>query len=626
MSGEEVLTRVLSLLPSKADIGESRFEAANVVIFSKNFDFFMNAHEVLREVAKEVKLRIEARADRSLLMPAEDAESEIRKIIKDAGVTDIFFDTYGSKVIIEVEKPSEVLGNGNNKITEIKKKTAWTPVIQRKPPLKSDIINTIRRIWTQNSKDRSNFLHGVGKRIYEDFKETEWTRVSFLGAAREVGRSSMLLQTNGSRVLMDCGINVANKDKAFPVLDAPEFQIERLDAVVISHSHLDHVGFTPFLYKYGFKGPVYMTPPSLPLAVLLSLDAMEIAHKDGGNAPYSSKEIEQMVLHTIPLPYEEVTNITPDVRLTLYNAGHILGSSIIHFHIGEGFYNLVYTGDMKYGPTKMHDSAVNKFPRVEAVMIESTYGSPRDLLPSLKDAQDSLVKEINEVIDNKGKILIPTAGVGRVQEVMLTVEEAVRNGTLPEIPIYIDGMVWDATAIYTTYPEYLRKNIRKLVFSNEENPLLNPLFKRVGGQKDRKSIVDADESSIIMATSGMLNGGPSVFYLSQLAPYEKNKLIFVTYQGRGTLGETVMHQPKDILINQRDRIPLNMKVVKAEGFSAHSDRKQLLSYLKNMEPRPGLIMPVHGDPAKLPEFASTIRNTLRMSTKIPNILDSIRLK
>jgi len=626
MSGQEVLDRVLSLLPKNADIGESRFEAANVVIFSKNFDFFMTAHEVLREVAKEVKLRIEARADRSLLMPAEEAEGHIRKLIESAGVTDIFFDTYGSKVIIEVENPSEVIGNGRDMVQEIKKKTSWTPVIQRKPPLKSDIINTIRRILTQNSKDRAGFLHDVGLRIYEDSKETKWARVSFLGAAREVGRSSMFLQTNVSRILMDCGINVANKDKAFPILDAPEFRIERLDSVVISHSHLDHVGFTPFLYKYGFKGPVYMTPPSLPMAVLLSLDAMEIAHKDGGNAPYSSKEIEQMVLHTITLPYEEVTNITPDVRLTLYNAGHILGSSIIHMHIGEGFYNLVYTGDFKYGPTKMHDAAVNKFPRVEAVMTESTYGSPKDLLPSIKEAQDTLITEINDTIDKGGKILIPTAGVGRVQEIMLTVEEAVREGKLPEIPIYVDGMVWDATAIYTTYPEYLRRNIRKLVFSNQENPLLNPMFKRVGGQKDRQSIVAEDNSSIIMATSGMLNGGPAVYYFSQLAPYEQNKLMFVTYQGRGTLGETVMHRPREVQINQRDRIPLNMQVLKAEGFSAHSDRKQLLAYIKNMEPKPGLVLPIHGDHQKMPEFASTIRNTLRVSTKIPNLLDSIRLK
>ncbi len=625
MAGKDVLERVLSLLPSKADVGESRFEAANVVIFTKNFDFFLNAPDYLREVAREVKLRVEARADRSLLLPPEDARGKIEKLMGKAGVTDVFFDTYGSRVIIEVERPSDILRNGAGKLHELKKEIAWTPVIQRKPPLKSDIINTIRRILTQNSKERASFLHSVGMKIYGDAKETEWFRVSFLGAAKEVGRSAFLLQTNQSRVLVDCGINVSNRDNAYPRLDAPEFRIDQLDAVAISHAHLDHVGFTPFLYKYGYEGPVYMTPPSLPLSVLLQLDAIEIAYKEGKGAPYSSKDIEKMVLHTITVPYEEVTNITPDIRLTAYNAGHILGSAVLHFHVGEGFYNLVYTGDFKYGPTKMHDPAHNRFPRVEAVLTESTYGKAEDVLPSIREAQAELIATIRETVEAGGKILIPTAGVGRVQEIMLTVEEAVRRGTLPELPIYVDGMVWDATAIYTTYPEYLRKDIRNVVFSTEENPLLNPIFRRVGGQKEREGIVAEEGPSIIMATSGMLNGGPSVFYFSKLAPYEGNAVVFVSYQGEGTLGRQVMARPKDVVVGNA-KIPVRLKVVKAEGFSAHSDRRQLLAYLGNMEPKPGLVLPVHGSPDKLPEFAAAIRSKLRISTRTPNLLDALRLK
>lgn len=617
---------MLGLLPKDADIGESRFEAANVVIFTKNQDFLLTAHEHLRDVARKVKLRIEARADRSLLLKEPDATRKIKEICGDAGITDIFFDTYGSTVIIEVERPSEILGDGGETMQRIKKETSWTPIIQRKPPLKSDIINTIRKILTDNSKERAEFLDTVGKRIYGEGKEPEWARVSFLGAAREVGRSAVYLQTNESRVLMDCGINVANPDEAFPILDAPEFSIEELDAVAISHAHLDHSGFTPFLYKYGYKGPVYMTLPTLPMSVLLQLDSLNIAHKEGKKAPYSSKEIEQLVLHTITMPYEEVTNITPDVRLTLYNAGHILGSSIMHFHIGEGFYNLVYTGDFKYGPTKMHDRAHTNFPRVEAVIMESTYGNKEDVLPSIKEAQNTLVDMVNGTIKRGGKVLIPTAGVGRVQEVMLTVEEAVRKGKIPEVPIYVDGMVWDATAIYTTYPGYLRHNIRKLVFSTEKNPLLNPIFRRVGGQKDRESLVAEEGPSIIMASSGMLSGGPSVFYFRKLAPYEQNSIIFVTYQGARTLGRRVLSKPREVTINQKDRIPVRLKIHRAEGFSAHSDRRQLLSYLRDMKPRPGLILPVHGDPNKIPHLARAIRHKLHMSTKIPHLMDSVRLK
>ena len=626
MSGKEILERVVGLLPGHANVGESRFEAANVVIFTKNFDFLMKAHEYLREIAKEVKLRVEARADRSLLVPAEEAETTIRQICKKAVITDIFFDTYGSKVIIEVERPSEILGNGAEKLQEIRKKTAWTPVIQRRPPLKSDIITTIRRVLTNKSKERATFLNKVGMRIYEEAKEPTWVRTSFLGSGWEVGRSAIYLQTDGSRILLDCGINVANKDKAFPILDAPEVDIGRMDAVVISHPHMDHIGFVPFLFKYGYDGPVYMTPPSLPIGVLVQLDSIEIAYKEGGTAPYSSKEVEKMVLNTITMPYEEVTNVTPDTRITLYNAGHMLGSSIVHAHIGEGLYNLVYTGDMKFAESRLHEAAVNKFPRVEAVIIEATYGGEKDMQPPREDSERSLMKTIQETVDKGGKVLIPTLGAGRAQEVMLMVEEAARKKELPDVPFYVDGMLWDATAIYTTYPEFLHKDIRKKVFSTEENPLLSPIFKKVGGQKERENIVAEEGPSIIMATSGMLTGGPSVFYLSRLAFYEQNSIIFISYQGEGTLGRQVQKKPRELQINHKERIPLRMNVVSVEGFSAHSDRKELMEYIGTMEPRPGIVLPVHGDRGRTAELASGIRRNLRISTKVPHNLDAIRLK
>jgi len=629
LGGEELLKQIVESLPDKADISEARFEGAGVVVFTRNHEFLLSAPSYLREVAKNFKLRVEARADTGILMPVEDAEEVIRKIAGNAGITSIFFDASGSRVLIEVEKPSVILGNGAEKLQEIKKKTNWTPVIFRTPPLKSEIINTIRRILTQNSKERAKFLHEVGLRIYSEGKEPKWVRVSFLGGAKEVGRSSILLQTPESRILLDCGVNVSSTENAFPALDAPEFDISRLDAVIITHAHLDHSGFLPFLFKYGYEGPVYMTHPTLPLSVLLQLDYLEVAQREGNIVPYSGKEIEKMVLHTITLPYEEVTNITPDVRLTFYNAGHILGSAITHLHIGEGLYNLVYTGDMKYAPTRLHEPAWNKFPRVETVILESTYGGNDDIQPSRREAEEKLIEIVKKTQERGGKVLIPVLGAGRSQEIMILVHEAVKSGKLGEIPIYVDGIVWDATAIYTTYPEYLHRNIRKRVFSTEENPLLDPMFRRVGGQKEREGIVSAKESCIIMATSGMLTGGPSVFYFTNLAMDSRNSIIFVNYQAVGTLGRTVQRKPEEVVINERGErkvIPLRMEVHTVDGFSAHSDRKQLIAYVRNMEPRPNLVMTVHGEPGKCVELASGIRSVLKISTRVPNVLDAIRLK
>ncbi len=618
-------------MPKKADIRESRFEGAGVVIFSKDLPFVLKASEYLSEVAKKMKLRVEARADKSLLLPPEDAKEKIEKAIEKAGITDIFFDTHRSRVIIEVEKPSEVLGNGLDKITEIKAKTAWTPVIQRKPPLKSDIITTIRKIMTKNSKARADFLNRVGMRIYSEGKEPKWVRASFLGGAKEVGRSAILVQTPESHILMDCGINVAKTgEDSFPVLEAPEFRIDRLDAVIVSHAHLDHSGFVPFLYKYGYKGPAYCSKPTLHLSTLLQLDAIEVAQKEGQKAPYSSKDIEDAILHSITLPEEEVSNITPDVRLTLYNAAHILGSNIIHLHIGEGFYNLVYTGDFKYGPSRLHEPANNQFPRVEGLIMEGTYGGKDNVEASRKEAEDHLLANVKEILDKKGKMLIPVLGAGRAQEVMLILEAAMTENRLPKVPIYVDGIVWDSTAIYTTYPEFLHRSIRRAVFSTEKNPLLNPIFGRVGGQKEREEIVAKDESCIIMATSGMMTGGPSVFYLSKMAGNPNNGIMFVNYQGEGSLGRKVQSRPKNIVMatrgNARTVLPLNAKVFTVHGLSAHSDRKQLVAYVGNMNPKPNNVMVVHGEAGKTLDLASKIRSTFRIRASAPNILDAVRLK
>ncbi|MBR9681288.1 MAG: beta-CASP ribonuclease aCPSF1 [Candidatus Altiarchaeota archaeon] len=631
MGGLEILREVKASLPKKADLKDSRFEGAGVVVFSNDLSFVLKAPEYLREVAKKMKLRVEARADRSLLLPPGDAKEKIEKIIKSANMTDIFFDAYGSKVIIEVEKPSEVLGNGLEKIMEIKAKTAWTPLIQRKPPLKSDIITTIRKVMTKNSKERAEFLNQVGMKIYSEGKEPKWVRVSFLGAAREIGRSAIFVQTPESRILMDCGINVAGTgEDSFPLLEAPEFRIDALDATIISHAHLDHSGFVPFLYKYGYKGPVYCSKPTLHLSTLLQLDAIEVAQREGQKVPYSTKDIENTILHSITLPEEEVANITPDVRLTLYNAAHILGSNVIHLHIGEGFYNLVYTGDFKYGPSRLHEPATNQFPRVEGLIMESTYGGKDNVEISRKDAEDNLLTSVKEILKKKGKLLMPVLGAGRAQEVMLILEAAMTENRLPKVPIYIDGIVWDSTAIYTTYPEFLHKDIRRAVFSTEKNPLLNPIFGRVGGQKEREDIVKADESCIIMATSGMMTGGPSVFYFAQIATNPNNGILFVNYQGEGTLGRRVQRQPREITMatrgNPRTVIPLNAKVFTAGGLSAHSDRKQLVAYVGNMSPKPNNVIVVHGEPGKAADLAAKIRNTFRIRSSAPNLLDSMRLK
>ena len=340
----EILKEILDDLP-KGKISDAGFEGANIVLYTKDKDFFFNNNNIIREIVNKIKKRVELRPDPSITMDREKAEDKIMKLVpEEAKIDQILFDPQRSIVIIEAEKPGLAIGKQGENLKQIREKTLWIPVIKRTPAIKSQIIENIRAVLYQNSDYRRKFLNKVGKRIYNGWlrgKKNEWIRITYLGSGRQVGRSCIFLQTPESRILMDCGVDVADVKNAYPMLEAPEFKIEELDAVVISHSHLDHCGFLPYLFKFGYKGPVYCTKPTRDVMSLMLLDYVKIMRYEGGEPIFTSEEVKEMVKHTITLEFEEVTDITPDVRLTFYNAGHILGSAMIHLHIGNGLHNLV---------------------------------------------------------------------------------------------------------------------------------------------------------------------------------------------------------------------------------------------------------------------------------------------
>lgn len=630
MKQHDAIESLLGRLPKDAKISKWRFEAANIVLFTESPSFFLHCGDTVRELAKEFKKRIEVRADAALLVPIEKAENRLRKIIpKEAGITSLDFDSAGCKVLVEAEKPGMVIGKSGEVLAAIKKDTRWTPEIFRTPPMKSDIITTIRNTLIEESKARADFLHKTGERIYMEAKEPEWVRVSFLGGAREVGRSCILVQTPESNVLLDCGVNVANDKNAYPYVTASEFNIQKLDAVVITHAHLDHSGFLPYLFKYGYKGPVYTTAPTRALMALLQLDYNDVVVKDGKSPLYSSKDIKDEILRTILLDYGVVTDITPDVRLTLYNAGHIIGSACAHLHIGDGVHNLLYTGDIKYDRTMTLEPAVNKYPRVETVILESTYGASGDVQRNRDEADEEMVKVIKETIGGGGKVLIPVLGVGRSQELMLLLEERFRVGDLKDIPVYLDGMMWDATAIHTTYPEFLSKTIRKEVFKRDKNPLMSNCFKRVGSQKERDQIIGGGPC-VIMATSGMLTGGSSVQYLQRLCDEKNNALVFINYQGEGSLGKRIQKGWRELPITDkvghRHVAKVNLSVHTISGFSAHASRSELMKFISQMSPHPRRVIVDHGEASKCLDLAKSLHRALRIESNAPKNLETLRLR
>ena len=613
-------------------ISSANFEAANIVLYTDDLDFFRDNNGKIKELVNKFKKRIELRADSKLLKSQEETEKIIKqKIPKDAGLTEILFDPQRSVLIIEAKRPGLVIGKSGTILKEIKDESFWVSQVQRSPAIKSKITESIRAVLYQNNNTRKRFLNSIGKKIYKEWnpeKMEEWIRISLLGGGRQVGRSCLLLQTPQTKVLLDCGINVAAKGKEkFPYLDVSEFKINELDAIILSHAHLDHSCLVPYLFKMGYRGPVYMTAPTRDISSLLALDFIGVAYKQASAPLFSSTDVKEMVKHTICLNYNEVTDIAPDIRITFYNSGHALGSAITHINIGNGAHNLVYCGDFKYLKTKLLERAVSNFPRLETLIIESTYGSKNDMIPPREESEEQLISTIKETIEKGGKVLVPELGLGRAQETMLILEEAMRNNKLPTIPIYIDGMIWDINGIHTAYPDFLNTHVRREIFQ-DKNPFISDVFKRVGSSSERKQVIEGGPC-VVLATSGMLVGGASVEYLRHFASNKKNKICFVCYQGVGSLGRQIQDGIKQVQMNvegKEEMIAVNLDIITIPGLTAHAGRKELLEYANRIQPRPNRIIIQHGEQSKCLDLASSIYKLHHIETNVPRNLETIRLR
>jgi KH/beta-lactamase-domain protein len=629
----EISQHILEHVPKEAEITRIEYEGPALAVYTKKPEILVEQSYIVGDIVNLIRKRIVIRSDPSVRLPEKEAERIIHEIVpRDAEITNINFDPSLGEVIVEAQKPGLVIGKNGAILQEIVRETRWRPRILRSPPIPSKIIAHMRHYLHTESKERERILRTVGERIFRPMvHKVGDVRITALGGFREVGRSAILLQTRESQVLIDCGINPGSTKpfEVFPRLDAPQFDLDTLDAVIISHSHLDHCGLLPFLYKYGYDGPVYCSAPTSNLMTLLQLDYLDVSSKQGTMPPYDQRDVRETVLHTLQLRYGAVTDIAPDIRLTLHNAGHILGSSLVHLHIGEGMHNIVYTGDYKYGRTVLLESATTEFPRVETIITESTYGALQDVMPSRIEAERKLTSIINETLDREGKVLIPVPAVGRAQEIMLIIDGYMRRGLLKEAPVFIEGMISEATAIHTAYPEYLARDVRNSILHEGINPFQSDYFTIVEHPSAREEIIDG-EQSIIIATSGMLEGGPIIDYFKRLAPDEHNTIIFVSYQIEGTLGRRVQKGLTETsMINNEGKIEVvkvNLRIETTEGFSGHSDRKQIANYIHRVMPRPERIIVCHGEKRKCLGMARFFQRKYKIEAIAPENLETIKLR
>ncbi len=621
---------ISNTIPPEAMISNVELEGPEIAIYTKNPKAFFENENYVAKIASELKKRVNIRTDKSLLTEIDQAKAMIEKIVpKEADIKEIMFNPVFSEVVIESIKPGLVIGKGGETSKRIILETGWTPKIIRAPTSPSEILKGIRHHMHKYANERKKILQDTAKKIYDTNANLDsWIRMTALGSFQEVGRSCILVETRDTKVMMDCGVSVASFDDPFPYLDAIRFPINELDAVIISHAHLDHTGFLPYLYKLGYDGPTYCTDPTRDLMALLQFDYVDVMVKEGREPPYTERDVKEAAKHCITRDYREVTDIAPDMRLTFHNAAHILGSASVHLHIGEGGHNIVYSADIKYGFTRLFDMVDIKYPRLETLILESTYGAQNDIQPQREEAEQRLVQVIKETIAQGGNVLIPVFAVGRAQEMMLVVENAYRLGQLPEgIKVYIDGMTKEASAIHTAYPEYLRKNVEKRVLQND-SPFTSPLF-QVAPPNARESIL-TEGGAVIIATSGMLTGGPAVYYLHNMAENPRNTLIFVGYQAEGSPGRKVQSGIRKIPITGQNgrvkELALSLRIETVEGFSGHSDRQQLVSYVRNLKPKPRRILTNHGERSKTIELSKYLSLKFHTNANAIKNLETVRLK
>ncbi|MCX8187945.1 MAG: beta-CASP ribonuclease aCPSF1 [Nitrososphaeria archaeon] len=614
--------------PIESGVTKIEFEGPRISIYTRNPEVFSNRDQIAKDLVTLIKKRIVIRPDESIRMPREVFEDEIRRRIR--GVQGLIFNDLIGEVVVEIA--SGVPPPSDDEVKEIGAATGWVIRVETQPPMQTKMVQKANNIIYGFPEERLQALRKIGEKVFRNqVFETTDVMATILGSGMQVGRSAILLQTNESKILLDCGFSPGGTRniEMLPRFDVMEDLISELDAVVVTHAHLDHMGMVPYLFKYDYRGPVYCTEPTLPLMLMQHLDFINVTGKEGVFAPYTEHDVRTAIQYTVPLSYGVVTNITPDIRITFYNAGHILGSAIVHIHIGEGFHNVIYTSDFKFEASRTLDPAVSKFPRAETLIMESTYGST-PVQFTREESEQLLANYIKQTLERGGKVLIPVPAVGRAQEIMLVLNHLFSSKMIPEVPVFLDGLVIEATAIHTAFPNYLGKELAGKV---EElgNVFMSEYFTAVRSQQQRDEILNTREPLMVMATSGMLEGGPILTYLKEFAADERNTLIFVSYQVEGTLGRKLLKGIREFpMINEKGRtelITVKLEVTKVDGFSGHSSRQQLLNYLKILKPKPKKLILVHGEPDAVMSLAKGASRILPgTGIYTPQNLESITLE
>jgi metallo-beta-lactamase family protein len=495
--------------------------------------------------------------------------------------------------------------------------------------------------------------------------------IQFLGAAGCVTGSQFLVTAGDRRVLVDCGMFQGSPEEVERNHLPFAFEAGALDALLLTHAHLDHCGRTPALVRAGFRGPIHATRATVDLAEIVLRDSARLQvefaarwnrrHADKAavaeseavtqevddpslperlrNAPpegrtttrqplYDERDVDATTSQMRGCDYGEVVTITDGVSAVFHDAGHILGSAIIELRLADGAESrtIVFSGDLG-----RDESPILRDPtpitHADHVVVESTYGN-REHAPH-DEAIDELVAAVNEVSDDAGVLLVPAFAIGRTQEVIWVLDHLVREGRIPRVPLYLDSpMASRATDVYHDHPETYDAETKALLDSGD-SPLDYPGQEFTDTVEQSKAIRGAKRPIMVVAASGMLTGGRVMHHLKDFLPDPTCTLLFIGYQGEGTLGRHIQNGAKTARIDGQE-IDVRCRVRVISGFSAHADQHELESWLAHFgragaAGRPKQIFIVHGDPDAAEAFAARIRSELGMEAVIARHLEQVEL-
>ena len=431
-------------------------------------------------------------------------------------------------------------------------------------------------------------------------------RLSFHGAAGTVTGSKHLLEVAGIRLLLDCGMFQGRKKLRRRNWEAPTFDVHTVDQVLLSHTHIDHVGYLPRLAKLGLKAPVYMTPAAFELAELMLLDAAKIQEEDARWANkkgfskhkpalplFDSDDAKKALELRRELGYDSWLELADGrVRARFLNSGHLLGAAFIELHIDHGAerpLRLVYSGDIGRFDVPLHLDP-EALPECDVLLLESTYGNR---VHTEETIAEQLAGPFRETLHSGGTVLIPAFAVGRSQQITLILRRLMRAGDIPEVPIHIDSpMAVNATRIYSKFLN--ERNLDADVFEDGRLRLFPEHVELCKSVKDSMRLNDLRGPRIIVASSGMLSGGRVLHHLKRLAGDPRNLLLLAGYQADGTRGRDLLEGKGSIKIHGR-QVEVRAKTMSLRGLSGHADREELLRWVASAPSPPKKVFLVHGE-------------------------------